>query len=164
MQLLTGKFKKNAFYFKVSGSFDAVHIIQEMLHIKGSDASNVQTEDDAFRELEKLLNEVSQNPILLVLDDVWSKPNSRGSKTSASELLLQKFVLDTISDYKILVTSRFEFPRFGHPVRVKSLGQKDAMRVFLHAATPPDGSNSLPDENLINGLSKKKKKLINEVR
>ena len=104
------------------------------------------SDEDAINQLEHLLNEVGQNhstflptpapqnnPILLILDDVWS----------GSESLLEKFAF-RIPNYKILVTSRTSFPRFSFTYNLKPLNDEDAMALFRHSATPQDGSSYIP--------------------
>lgn len=49
-----------------------------------------------------------------------------------------------LSNYKILVTSRFCSPRFNHVYDLKSLDDEDAMSLFRHSALPKDGSSSIP--------------------
>ncbi|XP_050137535.1 probable disease resistance protein At5g66900 isoform X11 [Malus sylvestris] len=79
--------------------------------------------------------EAGQDPLLLVLDDVWS--NS----------VLQKFVELKLRNYKILVTSRSEFPGFGTPYKLKPLNYKDSMTLLRHSAALGD-SLSVPEDLL----------------
>ena len=77
-------------------------------------------------------------PILLVLDDVWA----------GAESLLHKFVFQ-IPEYKILVTSRYEFPSFGSTYNLPLLKDEDAMTLFRHSSFLPDGSSYMPDEDIV---------------
>ena len=88
--------------------------------------------------MERLLNQIAPAPILLVLDDVWG----------GSESLLDNFVFK-IPNYKILVTSRFEFPRFGSTYKLPLLKDEDAMTLFRSSAFQQDGRSYMPDEDLV---------------
>ena len=81
----------------------------------------IQTEEDAINQLPQLLNQIGSNPILLILDDVWL----------GSESLPEKFKFD-IPNYKILVTSRTAFPRFGFRYNLEPLNEVAAMKLFRH--------------------------------
>ncbi|TKY55747.1 disease resistance protein [Spatholobus suberectus] len=76
--------------------------------------------------------------MLLVLDDVWP----------GSEDLVEKFKVQ-IPDYKILVTSRVAFPRFGTQCILKPLVHKDAITLFRHYALLDKSGSSIPDEELV---------------
>ncbi|KAB2604243.1 disease resistance protein [Pyrus ussuriensis x Pyrus communis] len=76
-------------------------------------------------------------PLLLVLDDVWSN----------SESLLQEFYDLKLQNYKILVTSRSEFPGFGTPYNLKALNDEDSMTLLRHSASLGD-SSSVPEDLL----------------
>ena len=78
---------------------------------------------------------MATNPILLILDDVWS----------GSESLVHKLKF-TLPDYKILVTSRFAFPRFDFTYRLKPLNDDDAMTLFHHSAFLQNGNPYIPDD------------------
>ncbi|RVW57592.1 putative disease resistance protein [Vitis vinifera] len=97
-----------------------------------------QNDEDAVNQLERLLNQIAPAPILLVLDDVWG----------GSESLLDNFVFK-IPNYKILVTSRFEFPRFGSTYKLPLLKDEDAMTLFRSSAFQQDGRSYMPDEDLV---------------
>lgn len=90
-----------------------------------------QNEVMAANRLQQFLKESTQDPLLFVLDDVWS----------GSEPLLEKFDQLKFSNYKILVTSRFAFPRFGSPYRLASLSDEDAMILFHYSASLEDKSS-----------------------
>ena len=79
-----------------------------------------------------------KKPMLLVLDDVWP----------GSEALVEKFKID-IPDYKILVTSRVSFPRFGTPCQLDKLDHDHAVALFCHFAQLNGKSSYMPDENLV---------------
>ncbi|TQD96403.1 hypothetical protein C1H46_017898 [Malus baccata] len=75
------------------------------------------------------------HPSVLVLDDVWP-----GSKS-----LLDKFDEFKTPNYKIMVTSRSEFPAFGFPYYLKSLNDEDEMTISRQSNTDIE---SLKDELL----------------
>ncbi|KAF5736110.1 hypothetical protein HS088_TW14G00244 [Tripterygium wilfordii] len=138
-----GKFQENIFFVNVSKSASLKAIIQKIFQHKGSQVPEFQCEEDAVNALEKLLNKTGPYPILLVLDDVWS----------GSEYIIDKLKLH-ITDYKILVTSRFVFPRFGSTYKLEKLNDECAMTLFRHSACLTDGSSPIPDEDLVNKIVK----------
>jgi len=94
-----------------------------------------QSDEDAVNHLGILLRKIDVSPMLLVLDDVW--PGSEG--------FIEKVKVQ-ISDYKILVTSRVAFPRFGTPFILKNLVHEDAMTLFRHHALLEKNSSNIPEE------------------
>lgn len=105
-----------------------------MIHHKGKNVPQIETEESAIDQLQQLLGEIGEVPVLLVLDDVWSE----------SESLLEKFWSDKVQDYKILVTSRFELSGFGTPHKLNPLNHEDARKLFLHSAIPKSSSSLGP--------------------
>ncbi|KAG5040157.1 hypothetical protein JHK82_012282 [Glycine max] len=97
-----------------------------------------QSDEDAVNQLGLLLRKIDASPMLLVLDDVWP----------GSEALVEKFKVQ-ISDYKILVTSRIAFHRFGTPFILKPLVHNDAITLFRHHALLEKNSSNIPDEDLV---------------
>lgn len=92
-----------------------------------------QNDDDAINHLEYLLKQIGPSPILLVLDDVWPDWESLIDNLTFS-----------LPNYKILVTSRFSFPRFSPVYDLKILNDQDAMTLFCHSALPKDKSSRIP--------------------
>ncbi|KDP31880.1 hypothetical protein JCGZ_12341 [Jatropha curcas] len=99
------------------------------------------SEEDALNQLENLLRSIGPDPILLVLDDVWS----------GAEPLVEKLTFP-IPGYKILVTSRFEFPRFGSSYKLRTLSDADAITLFHDLAFLSDGNSYRPNEDVINKI------------
>ncbi|KAM5576406.1 putative disease resistance protein [Rosa sericea] len=133
---VTDKFTKNIFV-TVSTKSNYI-VVQELCQKLGSQESTFPNEDGAFSWLKEFLKETSQIPLLLILDDVWSK----------SESLLEKFnELSIQSNFSILVTSRSSFPSFGSQYPLDALNHKDAMTLFRHSAIRGDKSYNVP-ENL----------------
>ena len=97
--------------------------------------TDLQNEATPVKWLKKVEMEKGDDPILLVLDDVWS----------GSESLLEKFEYN-MSNYKILVTSRSEFPRFGSSYHLKLLDSDNAMELFSHTASLGDKSSYIPKD------------------
>ncbi|XP_062002216.1 probable disease resistance protein At5g66900 [Rosa rugosa] len=128
------KFKNNIFFVTVSNTPNLSLIVQELYQRKGSQVPTFQNEITAVKWLQTFLKEEGQNPLLLVLDDVWS----------GSESLLDKFQFE-MPDYKILVTSRSEFPRFGSSYHLRSLDYDNAMKLFHHSASLGDKSSHIPE-------------------
>ncbi|KAK9902923.1 hypothetical protein M0R45_001436 [Rubus argutus] len=95
-----------------------------------------QNEVTAIIWLQQFLKQTGKNPMLLVLDDVWA----------GSEFILEKFDELKMSNYKILVTSRSAFPRFGSPYYLQCLNYEDAMALFHHSASLEDRSAYIPED------------------
>ncbi|KAM6591468.1 hypothetical protein CsatA_014073 [Cannabis sativa] len=131
------KFKTNILFVTVAKNPNLGLIVQELYQHKGYSVSNFKDNKDSELKLEELLREIGKEPVLLVLDDVWS----------GSESLVEKFVFQ-IPDYKILVTSRYPFPRFKHQCEMKQLSDEDAKAIFLHYATFEDGNAAIPNDLL----------------
>ncbi|KAL6224745.1 hypothetical protein ACLB2K_003600 [Fragaria x ananassa] len=132
------KFKNNIFFVTVTNTPNLGLIVQELHNRKGSQVPTFQDEITAGKWLQTFLKEQGRNPLLLVLDDVWS----------GSESLLDKFQFEMqdykMPDYKILVTSRSEFPRFGSSYHLQSLDYDNAMKLFYHSASLGDKSAHVP--------------------
>ncbi|KAJ9669988.1 hypothetical protein PVL29_026512 [Vitis rotundifolia] len=130
-------------YVTVSKTCDLFGIIKKLFWHNAERVQGFQSEEDAVNQLELMLKrKVESGRILLVLDDVWS-----GSKS-----VLDKFKFQ-ISKFKVLVTSRNEFPGFGSTYNLKLLSEEDAKTLFCHSAIPEDGSSSsMPGEELVNEI------------
>ncbi|KAM5576422.1 hypothetical protein ABKV19_007340 [Rosa sericea] len=130
------KFKSNVFFVTVSKKPNLYLIVQELYHGTGAQVPDFQNEATAVSWLQQFLKQTGQNPMLLVLDDVWA----------GSEFILEKFDELKMSDYKILVTSRSAFPRFGSPYYLECLNDEDAMALFHHAASLGDRSSYISED------------------
>ncbi|PSS21558.1 Disease resistance protein [Actinidia chinensis var. chinensis] len=136
------KFGDNIFFVIASKTPSIMVIIEKLFQHKGYPVPAFQTDEDAMNQLVHMLKKFGPNPILLVLDDVWSGLES-----------FIEFLKQQISDMKILVTSRFEFPRFNSTIKLKPLKDQDAKALFCHSAFPHHGSSSIPDD-LVNKIVK----------
>ncbi|KAI5319391.1 PREDICTED: probable disease resistance [Prunus dulcis] len=134
-QKVKEKFRSNIFFVIVSKSTNCL-VVQELCQKTGSLVPALQEEAIAFNWLQEFLKKTGQDPLLLVLDDVWL----------GSESLLDKFGEFKRPNYNILVTSRFRFPRFGPAYPLGTLEQGDAMTLFRHAASRPDRSSDIPED------------------
>lgn len=85
----------------------------------------------------------SDQEVLLVLDDVWSE-----SESLVEDLKFQ------IPGYKILVTSRFLFPRFNSTYELSMLNVEDARTLFRYSAFPTDNIPYNVSEELVNKVDK----------
>ncbi|XP_027348723.1 probable disease resistance protein At5g66900 [Abrus precatorius] len=134
------KFGGNIFFVTVSKTPNLKTIVQTLFEHCGPRVPEFQSDEDAINRLGLLLRRVGvgERPILLVLDDVW--PGSEG--------LIEKFKFQ-ISNYKILVTSRVAFPRFGNPCHLKPLDHDDAVSLFHHFAQLKCTGSYRPHENLV---------------
>ncbi|KAL6224749.1 hypothetical protein ACLB2K_003604 [Fragaria x ananassa] len=130
------KFKSNIFFVTVSKKANLFLIVQELYHRKGAPVPDFQSEVTAVGWLHQFLKQTGQNPMLFVLDDVWA----------GSEFILEKFDELKMTNYKILVTSRSAFPRFGSPYYLECLKDEDAMALFHHAASLGDRSSYISED------------------
>ncbi|XP_059623783.1 probable disease resistance protein At5g66910 [Cornus florida] len=134
---IKGIFRENIFFIAVSMTPNLRVIVQDMFRCKGFLVPEFQNDEDAINQLENLLKQIGPDPILVVLDDVWP-----GSKP-----LIQKFMFP-IPGYKILVTSRSEFPGLGSTYKLEILSEQDAMSLFCQSAFPQGGSMNVPESLL----------------
>ena len=135
---LTEKFSTNIFFVKVSQTPNLSLIVQQLYQEKNKEVPFLLDEEDAVIHLEQFLGDLGENPILLILDDVWS----------GSESLIDKFNLQ-IPGHRVLVTSRFEFPRFGPRYDLEALQHEEAMTLFCHYAFAEHRiNNHIPDDLL----------------
>ena len=129
-------FEGNILFVNVSKTPNVKVIVQNLLNYKNMQPNfQIQSDEDAINQLSQLLNHLTPNPILLILDDVWL----------ASESLPEKFKFD-LPNYKILVTSRTACPRFEFTYHLKPLNDVDAMTLFRHSASLKEGSSYIPPE------------------
>ncbi|POO02736.1 Powdery mildew resistance protein [Trema orientale] len=132
---IKGRFK-SIMFVRVSERPDLNRIVQELYQYSRKKKPDLLDEEDAFIWLERLLREIGQNnPMLLVLDDVWS----------VSQSLVEKLKFN-IQNYKILVTSRLELPKFKPAYKLDVLDDGDAINLFRHHASLDDGSYDIPEE------------------
>ncbi|RDX65851.1 putative disease resistance protein, partial [Mucuna pruriens] len=133
-----GKFKENILFITFSQTPNLKNIVEKLFEHCGYQVPEFLSDEDAIKRLGILLRKIEGSPLLLVLDDVWP----------GSEALVEKFKFQ-MSNYKILVTSRVSFPKFGTPYILKPLAHEDAMTLFRHHALLEKSSSSIPDEELI---------------
>ncbi|KAH7532554.1 hypothetical protein FEM48_Zijuj04G0032700 [Ziziphus jujuba var. spinosa] len=129
------KFKSNIFFVTVSKTPPSlILVVQELYKYKMNMVPVLQNEADAAKRLKQFLKRLKPTPILMVLDDVWP----------GAESLIKMFVFK-IRDYKILITSRYELPKFAPPYHLSPLNDEDAMTLFRHSACWEDGEPGIPD-------------------
>lgn len=131
---MADKFKDNIFFVTVSKKSDEL-VVRELYLSKGSEIPTLPNGLDVGKWLKSFLTAVGENPVLFVLDDVWS----------GSVSLLQNFVDIKLPNSKILVTSRFRFP-FGYRHSLDALKVEDATTLFKHAAFLGDRSDDIPED------------------
>ncbi|XP_022143054.1 probable disease resistance protein At5g66900 isoform X2 [Momordica charantia] len=138
-KLIKDKFQ-NILFLTVSSKPDTKHILKDViLSLKWPKVLSYSQEDEQTLWSEaRWLGQSSSNPVLIVLDDVW--------EGSESECLLSKFLL--MPNCKILVTSRFKFPRFGEPYYLEPLNHQDARELF-HRSASLDKKPRFPDEEIV---------------
>ncbi|CAN6578831.1 unnamed protein product [Malus baccata var. baccata] len=111
-------FKNNIFFVLVSKNPSLSLMVQtlyQQIEPKGFQIPVLQDESIALEWLRQFFMETALHPSVLVLDDVWP----------GSESLLDEFDEFKTPNYKIMVTSRSEFPAFGFPYYLKSLNDED---------------------------------------
>ena len=135
--MLLGKFRENVLFVTFSKRPNLKIIVQTLFEHCGYQVPEFQSDEDAINRLGFLLRQIGESPILLVLDDVWP----------GSESLVENFKFQ-MPDYKILVTSRVAFPRFGPQIHLDPLCYDDAITLFRHFALLNDSSPYITD-NLV---------------
>ncbi|KAH1118971.1 hypothetical protein AAZX31_17G171900 [Glycine max] len=138
-----GKFRKNIFFVTFSKTPKLKIIAERLFEHFGFQVPKFQSNEDALSQLGLLLRKFEGIPMLLILDDVWP----------GSEALVEKFKFH-LSDYKILVTSRVAFHRFGIQCVLKPLVYEDAMTLFHHYALLDCNSLNTPDEDVVQKVVK----------
>ncbi|KAI6700098.1 hypothetical protein NL676_014422 [Syzygium grande] len=146
---IEGKFEDKIMFVPVSKKPNLRDIVQKMYQHNRFKVPEIKSDEDAVHCLQQLLNKIGQNPVLLVLDDVWKE----------SESIIDKFVCDDIKDYKIVVTSRYEFPRFRPVHHLNPLTHDEAMELFRQCVTVDDRSMGAPDAKLLNQIVEHCKRL-----
>ncbi|KAL5557102.1 hypothetical protein UlMin_039338 [Ulmus minor] len=142
---IKGKFNKNIFFVDVPKEPSLKLIVQALCKDIGSQENHFQDDKLVVNRLKRWMNEIGQNPILLVLDDVWPKWES----------LINKHFAFQKPHYKVLVTSRCElFPRFGPQYHLQKLKEKEATTLLRHYAFSEDQENSRIPEDLVNQVVK----------
>ncbi|XP_013686277.1 protein DA1-related 5 isoform X2 [Brassica napus] len=122
-----GKFKQ-IFFITVSKAPNVSLIVQRFLQHTGREANDFADNLDARLCIQQLLPQLGESgPILLVLDDVWPEDES----------LLDTFLIQ-LPDYKILVTSRSEFLRFGPTYSLEPLIDEDVKNLFMDCTPHPN--------------------------
>ncbi|CAI9283004.1 unnamed protein product [Lactuca saligna] len=139
---IKGIFGDNIFYVTVSRTTSIKTIIQKLFAHFHVNHCELQTDEEAKNQLENFMRQMGSKNILLVLDDVWSE----------SESLIQDLKFP-ISGYKILVTSRFLFSRFGSTYELTLLNDQDAKTLFCSSAFHNMNSVNVPDD-LVNKMVK----------
>ncbi|KAL4581813.1 hypothetical protein LXL04_006343 [Taraxacum kok-saghyz] len=135
-------FGDNILYVTVSKTTSLKTIIQKLFSHFHVNACELQTDEDAKNQLENMFRKMKSKNILLVLDDVWSE----------SESIIQDLKF-TIPGYKILVTSRFLFSRFGSTFDLSLLNDEDAKTLFCYSAFHNTNHVNVPDD-LVNKIVK----------
>ncbi|KAL4583422.1 hypothetical protein LXL04_007994 [Taraxacum kok-saghyz] len=116
-------FGDNILYLTVSRTTSLKTIIQKLFSHFNVNACELETNEDAKNQLENMFRKMGSKNILLVLDDVWSE----------SESIIQDLKF-TIPGYKIFITSRFSFSRFGSKYELNLLNDQDAKTLFCYSA------------------------------
>ncbi|KAK1373586.1 RPW8 domain-containing protein [Heracleum sosnowskyi] len=140
------KFKKNIFFVTVSKAVNIQIAVKTIFKQKGclDDLLKFQSDEDAINQLGQLLKQIGggpdKDPILLVLDDVWSP---------GLEDFVQNFRFKEIPEYKILVTSRFASDL--HVVyKLKLLNDQDAKVLFCHSVFPSGSEHPKISDKTVN--------------
>ncbi|KAK8519031.1 hypothetical protein V6N12_012264 [Hibiscus sabdariffa] len=129
------KFDNNIFYFDVSKAPNLEVILNRLLHVLDpSGVPEFQSVEDGLNQLKDKIEHRAMDCMLLVLDDVWS----------GCEILVDKLMFN-LSNYKILITSRFAFRRF-NTYHLKPLNDDNAMTLFRHSAFMHNNKRRIPED------------------
>ena len=129
-------FGDNILFVNVSKTPNMKVIVQNLLNYKNMPPNfQIQSDEDAMDQLSQLLNHLSPNPILLILDDVWLGSGS----------LPEKFKFD-LPNYKVLVSSRTALPRLEFTYHLKPLDDVDTMTLFHRSTSLHDENSYIPTE------------------
>ncbi|KAM5581576.1 putative disease resistance protein [Rosa sericea] len=127
-----GIFKNNIIFITVSQKGNLELVVKRLCESVSSPVPTFQNKVHMLQWMQTFFKG-RQNPLLLVLDDIWS----------GSESILYSFQFE-LSNYKILVTSRSEFPNFGSSYHLKLLDDDKAMELFYHSTSL--GDKCSPDQ------------------
>nr|XP_043634632.1 probable disease resistance protein At5g66900 isoform X2 [Erigeron canadensis] len=136
-------FGENILYVTVSIPSSFKLVVQKLFEHFGENHCDLETDDEARHQLEKLMPHMGSDKILLVLDDVWSE----------SESIIQDLRFP-MPGYKILVTSRFLFPRFHSTFELTLMNEEDARTLFCYLAFPNDGIPVNVPDDIVNKIVK----------
>ncbi|CAN4079615.1 unnamed protein product [Withania somnifera] len=112
---------RDIFFVTLTKTPNIKRIAGEIFEKKAYKVPEFSNEHDAICQLNNLLRSTSQ-PVLLVLDDVWSE----------SDFFIENLIIQ-LPGIKILVTSRFVFPKFD-TYKLKLLSEEDAKDLFCRSA------------------------------
>ncbi|CAH8357546.1 unnamed protein product [Eruca vesicaria subsp. sativa] len=136
---------KHILFNVVSSTPNFRTIVQNLLQHNGYAPQIFENDTQATVALRRLLEKlIEDGPILMVLDDVWLGADS----------FLQKFLI-TLPDYKILVTSRSEFPSFGSTYYLKPLEGENARALLIQWASQPYNVSPADYEHLLQKILKR---------
>ncbi|CAH1443643.1 unnamed protein product [Lactuca virosa] len=133
-------FGENIFYVTVSETPDLMVIVSDLFNPNPSTPQlQFQGKEDAKIKLDNFLNKKASDPMLLVLDDVWSAS------------FIEELFPSKIRGHKILVTSRTAFPKY-KTFRFEPLNEEDAKTLFCDSAFTKGGSRPSPtiSDHLVN--------------
>nr|GLL26486.1 probable disease resistance protein At5g66900 [Ipomoea trifida] len=142
---ITAKYKHISFV-TVSRTPNLRNIVQKIFNkLNNGLVPHFQSNEDAINQLQHLLHRHLVSDLkLLVLDDVWPEiPESLS--------VLQKLIF-SIPKYKVLVTTRFECPRFKYTYKLQLLPDNDAMVLFCNYAF--EGGKCSVQSNLVDKVVK----------
>ncbi|XP_014506475.2 probable disease resistance protein At5g66900 [Vigna radiata var. radiata] len=142
-QQIKSKFRENIFFVTFSKTPKLKIMVERVFEHLGYEVPKFQNDEEGINQLGLLLRKLKGSPTLMILDDVWPD----------SEDLVEKFKFH-LSDYKLLVTSRVAFPRFGTPCVLKPLLHQDAMTFFFHYARLDSNTLNIPDQDTIQKVVK----------
>ncbi|KAF3781783.1 putative disease resistance protein [Nymphaea thermarum] len=128
-KIVRATFKERIFFFTVSNSPDVLGILQRMWRqlVKAKDMPRFFNEEDAVKQLSDNMSYTELQPVLVVLDDVWS------------ESVLEKLIF-RIPNLKTVITSRTKFELLDSTYSLRTLKESDSMDLFCHSAFVQDNA------------------------
>ncbi|KAL7585881.1 hypothetical protein Lser_V15G45399 [Lactuca serriola] len=136
------RFGENILFVIVSETPNLMVMVSDLFNPNSSSPLLVfQSNEDARTKLENFLSRKASDPMLLVLDDVWSAS------------FIEEIFPSKIGGHKILVTSRTAFPKY-NVFWFEPLHQEDAKTLFRGSAFTRGGSRPSPtiNDDLVNQM------------
>ncbi|XP_059293714.1 probable disease resistance protein At5g66900 isoform X2 [Lycium ferocissimum] len=119
---IKAKYRGGIFFVTVTKTPNIKRIVAEVFETKDCKVPEFASEEVSINQLKNLLRRSTSQPVLLVLDDVWSE----------SEFVIEKLRFQ-IPGFKVLVTSRVVLPKF-YTYKLDLLRENHANALFCASA------------------------------
>ncbi|KAK7861391.1 protein da1-related 5 [Quercus suber] len=98
-----GKFKDNIFFVPVSKIFNLMVISRRLYQYISDQVPEFQSDEDAINQLREGLTKIGSNPILLILNDVWSGSEFHLKKTALPGFSFTYYLNPLNDDYATML-------------------------------------------------------------